>query len=163
MDEFALWIHLKDVYWKEEGRSSFDAVVIAAVIGGLLVLGVAPFDLPDSSSSVSTVAIAVVIDILLAAGAILKGKPLLGIVGIFVPPASLVGVVRLASPNSPWARRLYDPQGPKMARAEARWTKVRARRQRVQELVAGAPGHPLASDSAAASSDGAPAESLPHE
>src|SRR5947209_9196606 len=33
LDEFALWIHLRDVYWAEEGRSSFDAVIVAAVIG----------------------------------------------------------------------------------------------------------------------------------
>ena len=27
LDEYALWFHLDDVYWAEEGRSSFDAVV----------------------------------------------------------------------------------------------------------------------------------------
>ena len=27
LDEFALWVHLQDVYWSEEGRVSFDAVV----------------------------------------------------------------------------------------------------------------------------------------
>src|SRR5438874_7009211 len=36
LDEFALWIHLRDVYWAEEGRSSFDAVIVAAVLGGLI-------------------------------------------------------------------------------------------------------------------------------
>ena len=30
IDEFALWVHLEDVYWAEEGRSSIDATVIAA-------------------------------------------------------------------------------------------------------------------------------------
>jgi hypothetical protein len=30
LDEFALWIHLEDVYWSSEGRSSIDAVVVAA-------------------------------------------------------------------------------------------------------------------------------------
>ena len=25
IDEFALWLHLRDVYWAEEGRSSVDA------------------------------------------------------------------------------------------------------------------------------------------
>ena len=34
LDEFALWLHLEDVYWAEEGRSSVDAVIFAAIIGG---------------------------------------------------------------------------------------------------------------------------------
>ena len=29
IDEFALWVHLEDVYWAEEGRRSIDATVIA--------------------------------------------------------------------------------------------------------------------------------------
>ena len=39
LDEFALWLHLKDVYWAREGRQSVDAVIIAATILGLGVLG----------------------------------------------------------------------------------------------------------------------------
>src|SRR6476469_6104456 len=30
MDEFALWVHLEDVYWQEEGRRSIDATLVAA-------------------------------------------------------------------------------------------------------------------------------------
>ncbi len=126
LDEFALWVHLEDVYWKEEGRASFDAVVMATVIGGLLVLGVAPFDLPHNASSVSTLAAAVIIDVLLAAFAILKGKPVLGMAGIFVPLVSLVGAVRLASPSSPWARHLYPPEGRKSTRSRVRWARIHA-------------------------------------
>src|ERR1700759_1721305 len=29
LDEFALWIHLDDVYWSQEGRASIDAVIVA--------------------------------------------------------------------------------------------------------------------------------------
>ena len=32
LDEFALWLHLEDVYWSEEGKKSIDAVMIAAVV-----------------------------------------------------------------------------------------------------------------------------------
>lgn len=32
LDEFSLWLFLEDVYWKEEGRHSIDAIIIAAVI-----------------------------------------------------------------------------------------------------------------------------------
>lgn len=39
LDEFALWLRLKDVYWTRQGRASIDAVVIAATIASLGVLG----------------------------------------------------------------------------------------------------------------------------
>jgi hypothetical protein len=39
LDEFALWLHLKDVYWTKQGRRSIDVVVIAATLAGLVVLG----------------------------------------------------------------------------------------------------------------------------
>jgi hypothetical protein len=39
LDEFALWLHLKDVYWTKQGRRSIDVVVIAAALAGLVVLG----------------------------------------------------------------------------------------------------------------------------
>jgi hypothetical protein len=39
LDEFALWLRLKDVYWTREGRSSIDAVVIAATTAGMGILG----------------------------------------------------------------------------------------------------------------------------
>jgi len=42
LDEFALWLNLRDVYWARQGKVSLDA---AAVFGGLLSMGVwgAPF------------------------------------------------------------------------------------------------------------------------
>lgn len=39
LDEFALWLHLEDVYWAKQGRDSIDAVVITAGILALFVLG----------------------------------------------------------------------------------------------------------------------------
>jgi hypothetical protein len=39
MDEFALWLHLEDVYWSEQGRASVDAAIIAAACGALVLLG----------------------------------------------------------------------------------------------------------------------------
>jgi hypothetical protein len=137
LDEFALWIHLRDVYWAEEGRASFDAVLTAAVIAGLIVCGVAPFDLKNNSSDIGTLIVAVIGALLLAAMAILKGRRLLGLAGMFLPFISLVGAARLASPDSPWARRFYKAK--KLARAERRWARIRARRRRFAEAIAGAP------------------------
>jgi hypothetical protein len=39
LDEFALWLHLRDVYWQQEGRRSIDIVITAATLAGLVVLG----------------------------------------------------------------------------------------------------------------------------
>src|ERR1019366_4226779 len=36
LDEFALWLNLRDVYWEREGRESFEAL---ALFGGLLAVG----------------------------------------------------------------------------------------------------------------------------
>ena len=36
LDEFALWLNLRDVYWEREGRESFEAL---ALFGGLLAIG----------------------------------------------------------------------------------------------------------------------------
>lgn len=139
MDEFALWVHLRDVYWAEEGRSSFTAVIVVTVLGGLVLLGVAPLDLPNRSASIDTLVIGIVVDILLAALAIVKGKRILAMVGIFMPAFSLVGAIRLASPRSVWARRFYKPGGRRRARSEARWARIDARRRRVYDAIAGAP------------------------
>jgi hypothetical protein len=37
LDEFALWLNLRDVYWQREGRESFEAM---ALFGGVLAIGV---------------------------------------------------------------------------------------------------------------------------
>jgi hypothetical protein len=36
LDEFALWLNLKDVYWSPEGRTSIDAIIL---FGALLAAG----------------------------------------------------------------------------------------------------------------------------
>ncbi|HWF32613.1 MAG TPA: hypothetical protein VG188_08665 [Solirubrobacteraceae bacterium] len=139
LDEFALWIHLEDVYWSEQGRSSIDAVVVATLLGGMIVLGLAPFDLTNQEGSIGSLVVAILVDIALAALAIFKGKPLLGLLGIFLPFFSLVGAVRLASPKSPWARRRYSPEGTKMGRCQARFARVQKRRRLLSDAIGGTP------------------------
>jgi hypothetical protein len=140
LDEFALWVRLEDVYWEEEGRSSLDAVVVATVLGALIVLGLSPFELAHMTSAVATLAVAVVITLLLCVVTILKGKPILGLTGIFIPPVSLVGSLRLASPTSPWARLRYAEDGKKLARSRARYERIHRRRRRALDRIGGAPG-----------------------
>jgi hypothetical protein len=139
LDEFALWVRLEDVYWSEQGRISLDAVVVATLLGGMIVLGLAPFDLTNQEGSIESLLLFVAIDVLLAAFAIFKGKPLLGLIGVFIPFFSLVGAIRLASPSSPWARRRYSPEGKKMERSRERWERLRRRRQRLGDAIGGTP------------------------
>lgn len=145
LDEFALWVRLEDVYWTEQGRASLDAVVVATLLGGLIMLGLAPFDLPNRATPVSSFVLVIALDVLLSALAILKGKPMLGLIGVFVPLASMAGAVRLAAPGSPWARRRYPADGAKMRRALARFARVRKRRRWLSDAIAGAPSRPAGS------------------
>ncbi len=161
LDEFALWIYLRDVYWAQEGRTSLDAVIVAAVIGGMVLLGLAPFNVADNRSSIASLSTAVSISFGLATLAILKGKPLLGLAGVFFPLFSLVGAIRLASPTSIWARWFYKPGSRRMRRSAARFARIRARRNRLSNVLAGAPTIVAAGDPHAAAGSGADEDDPP--
>jgi len=120
LDEFALWLHLSDVYWTQQGRSSVDAVLIALVVGALLLVGANPFD-ADRAGSELGMAATVAVNLAFAVVAILKGRTVLGVVGVFVPLVALVGALRLARPASPWARRWYGAGSARRRRAEERF------------------------------------------
>jgi hypothetical protein len=139
LDEFALWVRLEDVYWAEEGRASFDAVVCTVAFGALVVIGTRPFGLDEPSSIAGTAAAVAVIGGL-AVVCFAKGRVLLGVVGLFVPVVALVGAVRLGHPSSLWARRRYDDS--RRAQAARRFAANRplARTgRRAADLIAGAP------------------------
>jgi hypothetical protein len=136
LDEYALWLHLEDVYWSEEGRRSVDAVVIASLIGGLVLMGFLPF---ATDSGVPTIVASVLAALVLAAVAVLKGKLFMGVATMLVPLVGLFAAVRLAKPGSPWARRRYAEGSRKLQRAQARQERHRRRYQAFQDRVAGAP------------------------
>ncbi len=148
MDEFALWIYLDDVYWAEEGRTSFRAVVVVLLLGGLVLTGAAPFS-DDTGTSLGGFVVLVAIDVAFAGLTIIKGKPLVALFGLFVPFISLVAAIRLARPSSIWARRFYAPDGRKRKRAQTRWARIEGRRRRASDWIAGAPGIPDISHRAA--------------
>jgi hypothetical protein len=139
LDEYALWLHLDDVYWAEEGRRSVDAVVIAAVLGGLLLMGFLPFSTDDGALPII---ITMLIVLSIAAVAILKGKIVMGVAGVLFPLVGVIGAIRLAKPGSFWAERRYKPGSRKLARAERRYERHTRRYQRFQDRVAGAPERP---------------------
>ena len=141
LDEYALWLHLDDVYWAEEGRRSVDAVIIAAVLGGLILLGARPLTSSDTSSTIGIV-FAVIVVLVFCAAALLKGRTMLGIIGLVFPPAAVWGLMRLARPDSPWARWRYPADGRRMRRAIVRAERQQRRYRRWQDLIGGAPSIP---------------------
>ena len=136
LDEYALWLHLEDVYWSQEGRRSVDAVVIAALVGGLVLLGFLPVSTDDG---IPVVIFTVLLTLAVSAVAIFKGKVVMGVAGMLFPLVGLIGAIRLAKPGSPWADRRYPPGGKKLAKAEKRYGRHTARYQRFQDRIAGAP------------------------
>jgi len=134
LDEFALWLHLEDVYWSAEGRKSIDAILVATVIAIALLMQVSPVGIsPDETGSGWAFAAALVGHFAMVVMAFLKGKRLLGLVGIVVPIVASVGALRLAKPTSYWARRHYGPEKTERARRrfsedyQARWDRIRDR------------------------------------
>jgi hypothetical protein len=139
LDEYALWLHLEDVYWAEEGRRSVDAVVIAAVLGGLLLMGFLPFSTGDGAIPIIA---SMLVVLAIATVAVLKGKIVMGVAGVLFPLVGLIGAIRLAKPGSFWAKRRYEPGSRKLTRATGRYERHTRRYQRFQDRVAGAPEGP---------------------
>ncbi len=145
LDEFALWTRMEDVYWSEKGRSSIEAVAVVGTVGLLIVVGVRPFDL-DAPASAVTVSAVIALSLAVSVVALLKGRIPLGVVGLFILPAGLVGAVRIGHPESPWARHRYPPGSGKLARARHRFEdpdSLAARiRTRCLNAVGGRPSTP---------------------
>jgi hypothetical protein len=140
LDEFALWLYLDDVYWAEEGRSSVDAVVFAAIIGGAIIVGFVPLD--ASGGSILAIIFSVAISLGLCALVALKGKVSSAVIGMFIPPVAWVAAIRLGRPGSWWAKRRYAPGSGKLAKAEARKARHDKRVRRFQDLIGGTPSLP---------------------
>lgn len=147
LDEFALVLHLRDVYWREEGRTSIDAIFVAFAITVLFVLGVHPLGMDagaiDTDSVVLVVAsvVLLLLQYALAAVTVLKGKVWTGLLGLFFPVLLLPGAWRLARPQSPWARWRYTEHPTKQQAAIDRERRIRMpitdKKIRFQEAIAG--------------------------
>jgi hypothetical protein len=153
LDEFALVLHLDDVYWEEEGRLSVDVVfVLAAVIFFVIVVG-SPLGTDATAADSQTdgddlvvrvsLLVVVVLNLTVAVLAALKGKLGAAMVGVFVPVVAYVAAIRIARPDSPWDHKRYEDRPRKRAKAQlrearfdARW---RSKVDRLQDLVAGTP------------------------
>nr|WP_197517877.1 hypothetical protein [Mycobacterium sp. E796] len=153
LDEYALILHLSDVYWEEDGRTSVDAVFAAVAVAGLLMMGLHPlmFFLPfwhgaDAVVLRAGVAGELVFTLPLAVVVVLKGKVWTGLLGMFIVVLLVIGAIRLSRPHAPWARWRYTTQPDKMRRALQRERRLRRPVVRVklwvQCAVAGTPRLP---------------------
>ena len=154
LDEFALILHLQDVYWSEDGRTSVDAVFVAVAVAGLLVMGFNPLALfnigiwRDDTSVVArtTVVIMALLALAVAIVVLLKGKLWTGLLGMFIPPLLFIGAIRLSRPHAPWARWYYQDKPRKMHRAMQRERYLRRPFVQaglwLQHVIAGEPRFP---------------------
>jgi hypothetical protein len=140
LDEFALSVHLRDVYWTPEGRRSLEVSFIWTLLGLLLLTGLAPFGIHDQTETPRIIGfVAVIFAIGLSVVTCLKGKLTLGLLSIFLPPVGLVSACRLARPGSIWAQLFYGPE--LIARARRRFdpatSPLETLRHRFADLLGG--------------------------
>ena len=136
LDEFALWLNLKDVYWSQQGRRSIDAVIVMATFAGLITIGFrAWIDVARDVEGVVLSGVGAVgyLTVALVIVNVAKEKFVTGVVGVFLPLVALVGAVRLGKPHSVWAHFLYDDD--KRAKAKARIDKEETPMHRVRDAL----------------------------
>jgi hypothetical protein len=147
LDEFALILHLQDVYWSNEGRVSVEMIGLVTAVFGFVLLGFSPLGVDELTVGDVEVRItlltAVVIHFLLLLVCVLKGKYRSALVGCFMAPVAWWAALRLARPNSRWGRRY---RGRKLERARRRENKFQAkwdpRWRWLSDAIAGAPSMP---------------------
>jgi hypothetical protein len=140
VDEFALWFHLRDVYWTSEGRQSVDAIFCVLVITGALIGGTSFLSGRAGTAAWWSSLGFLAVDLALSVICLLKGKVTTGVAGVFIGVVALVGAIRLAKPGSWWAARNYTSRPRRAERAAARYgPRYQARWNRLRDLVAGAP------------------------
>ncbi|MEU6977110.1 MULTISPECIES: hypothetical protein [unclassified Streptomyces] len=145
LDEFALILHLDDVYWSEDGRKSVEVVVLTAALVLLTLAGFSPLGVDDMTADErqdrAGFILTLAVNFLFVLVTLVKGKFRMAVLGTLVPFVAIVGSVRLARPGSWWSRRVYARRHRARARSwvrayrhDKRWTRVR---RRAQDLIGG--------------------------
>jgi hypothetical protein len=145
VDEFALWLHLDDVYWTDQGRKSVDAIFCVLVITGALIGG-ADFVTGRAGTAAWWSSVALIVgNLLLCVICLLKGKVVTGVTGTVIGVVALAGAIRLAKPGSWWAVHRYANRPRRARRAASRHGQPHQQRwNRLRDLIAGAPSQEIA-------------------
>ena len=147
LDEFALILHLDDVYWTEQGRQSVEVVVLTAALVMLVLAGFSPLGVNDLDDNQQQGRLSILGSFLFNFCFVLitlfKGKARMAVLGTLVPFVALIGAIRLARPVSPWAKRFYRNRHRARSRAvlrayhhDVRWS---GPQRKFQDLIGGAP------------------------
>jgi len=136
IDEYALFLHLDDVYWSREGRSSIDAALVALALIGLVMLAFVPTRIGDDSFGALALTVATAtVHFALVLIAAAKHRLAHALFGIFLPGLAGYAALRLAKPRSFWAKRFYGERRPdKQARAEHRFRSDRLTERCMERL-----------------------------
>ena len=119
LDEFALWLELKDVYWEKEGRKSIDAMILAGCAAGVLLVGFSSWaTLADSVANEDFYAVGIfaLVGIGVAVVNAAKQKLWWALGSLIFWPAGVVAAFRLAKPHSLWAGLFYKDERKRLAR-----------------------------------------------
>ena len=132
LDEFALILHLSDVYWSEQGRVSIELISLAVASMSLFLIGFSP-NLFDGDAGIASdtftlfgATFAATLHVALVVICIAKGKYELALLSTFIPFLGVICAIRTARPDSLWAKHFYNPRRmqratEKAARFDARW------------------------------------------
>jgi len=106
------------------------------LLGALLLVGISPFGIHDSSEAPRAIGFVIVaISIVLSVITCLKGKLTLGLLSIFLPPVGLAAAFRLARPGSVWATVFYRDDPEKQRRASERFDLERSGTERAKRWL----------------------------
>ena len=136
LDEFALILHMSDVYWSQEGRLSVEMVSLAVACMGLVLVGFDPISFSGAAGDNAIIAALLGVGLthlVLIVTCVLKGKYEFALLGAFVPLLALICSLRMARPDSRWARRFYGAA--RMAEAQERAAAFDRRFGRITDFI----------------------------
>jgi hypothetical protein len=113
LDEFALWLELKDVYWEKDGRKSVDAMIVAGGAAGILLVGFSSWvTLADSVADKVFFGVGAfgLVGLGVAAINAVKQKLWWALASLIFWPAGVAPALRLAKPHSLWAHLFYKDE-----------------------------------------------------
>jgi hypothetical protein len=153
LDEFALIVHLSDVYWAEQGRVSVEVVSLTVASLGLALVGFSPnlFTGEGNTGRFLTTVVWACLHVVAVVVCVLKGRYEFALLGAFLAVVAIVAMLFIARPDSIWAKRFYgDARMVASRERAARWDARFGRRfDAISDFIAGKPSDELRAERAA--------------